>query len=234
MTTPLTPQDRAAFYAAAVLGLRALDARETTPRRLGADAETRWTQFAGALGAGDRIDILLRDAAGTWGAAFSPSECFGFFGLADDEPFGPDWGGIDDHAAKRLLAEPDAPSTLEHVAYGLGVKAAQRSGAVRHAVDEARRRGRHRHRFGRQGVRREPGALLDRPGRRCRQQGAWRQLAGLAAVLLGARGRTALVRPTEGADSALRAAGFAHLDAAVVSPDAEPEAAELARKVGGK
>jgi hypothetical protein len=41
------------------------------------------------------------------------------------------------------------------------------------------------------------------------------------------------VRPTEGADSALRAAGFGHLDAAVVSPDAEPEAAELARKVAG-
>lgn len=118
MTTPLTEQDRSAFYGAAVLGLRALDAGETTPRRFGADAEARWTQFAGALGAGDRIDILLRDAA------------------------------------------------------------------------------------------------------------AWRQLAALAAVLFGARGRTVLVRPSEGADSALRAAGFAHLDAAVVSADAEPEAAE--------
>jgi hypothetical protein len=28
--------------------------------------------------------------------------------------------------------------------------------------------------------------------------------------------------------------GFAHLDTAVVSPDAEPEAAELARKLGGR
>jgi hypothetical protein len=53
-------------------------------------------------------------------------------------------------------------------------------------------------------------------------------------VLLGARGRTALFRPTGGAEGTLRAASFAHLDAAVVSPDAEPEAAELARKVGGK
>jgi len=60
-----------------------------------------------------------------------------------------------------------------------------------------------------------------------------RQLAGLAAVLLGARGRTAIVRPTEGSDK-LRSLGFAHLDAAVVSPDSEPEAAELVRKVGGK
>jgi hypothetical protein len=96
------------------LGLHALDARERTARRFGADADARWTQFAGALGAGDRIDILLRDAAGTWGAAFSPSECFGFFGLADDEPFGPDWGGIDDGAAKKLLADPSgSPGLLE-------------------------------------------------------------------------------------------------------------------------
>jgi hypothetical protein len=107
MTDPLIPQDRSSFYGAAVIGLRALDARDSTPRRFGPDAEARWTQFAGALGVGDRIDILLRDAAGIWGAAFSPSECFGFFGLANDEPFGPDWSGIDDHSAKRLLAEPD-------------------------------------------------------------------------------------------------------------------------------
>jgi hypothetical protein len=234
VTSPVTPQDRSAFYGAALLGLRALDARESTPRRFGTDAEARWTQFAGALGAGDRIDFLLRDAAGTWGAAFSPSECFGFFGLADDEPFGPDWGGIDDHAAKRLLAEPDAPATLEHIAYGLGVKAASVpvppvrpstklvvaggtaivSIAKRFAEDKALS-------WTDQVV-----VVADKA--------AWRQLAGLAAVLLGARGRTALVRPTEGADSALRAAGFAHLDAAVVSPDAEPEAAELAQRMGGK
>src|SRR5262245_40404064 len=124
MTSPLTPQDRSAFYGAAVIGLRALDARESTPRRFGPDADARWMQFAGALGAGDRIDILLHDAAGTWGTAFSPSECFGHFGLADDEPFGPDWVGIDDHAAKRLLAGHDARATLEHIAEGLGLDAA--------------------------------------------------------------------------------------------------------------
>lgn len=234
MTSPPTSQDRAAFYGAAVPGLRALDARETAPRRFGTDADARWAQLAGALGLGDRIDILLRDAAGTWGAAFSPSECFGFFGLADDEPFGPDWGGIDDHAAKRLLSEPDAPATLEHIAYGLGVKAASvpvppvtpstklvvAGGAAILSVAE---------------VFAENKALswTDQVVV-VADQAAWRQLAGLAAVLLGARGRTVLVRATEGAERALRAAGFPHLDAAVVSPDAEPEAAELARKVRGK
>ena len=80
---------------------------EYDPRREGIDLR-RW----------------LRDAAGAWGAAFSPSECLGYFGLADDEPFGPDWRTIDDGAAKRLLSEPDAPATLDHVAYTLGVKAA--------------------------------------------------------------------------------------------------------------
>jgi hypothetical protein len=183
---------------------------------------------------GDRIDILLRDAAGTWGAAFSPSECFGFFGLADDEPFGPDWNGIDDHSAKRLLAEPDAPATFGHIAIGLGVKAG--SVSVPHITPSTK--------LVVAGgtaivsvatVFAENKALswtdqvvvvADKP--------AWRQLAGLAAVLLGARGRTVLVRAVEGAESAPRNTGFAHLDAAVISPDAELEAAELARKVGGK
>lgn len=188
MTSPLNAQDRAAFYGAAVLGLRALDARESTARRLGSDAEARWAQFAGSLGTGDRIDILLHDAAGTWGAAFSPSECFGIFGLADDEPFGPDWGGIDDASAKRLLAEPDAPATLDHVAYGLGVKAASvpvpsvtpstkivvAGGTAIVSVAK---------------VFAENKALswTDRVVVAA-DKAAWRQLAGLAAVLLGAHG----------------------------------------------
>jgi hypothetical protein len=226
-----SPNQRSSFYAAAVLGLRCLDAREATARRFGHDADARWTQFAGALGAGDRIDLLLRDAAGVWGAAFSPSDCFGFFGLAEDEPFGPDWGGIDDASAKRLLAEPDGPPTLERLADALGVKAAfvpvptmtpstKLIVAGGTAVLSAAR------------VFAENNALswTDQVVV-VADDAAVRQLAGLSAVLLGARGRTALVRPTE-ADK-LRALGFAHLDAAVVSPDAEPGAAELARNVGG-
>ncbi len=232
MMSSLTPQDRAAFYGAAVLGLRALDSRESTPRRLGPDAEARWAQFAGALGAGDRIDILLRDAAGTWGAAFSPSECFGLFGLADDEPFGPDWLAVDDQSAKRLLAEHHARPTLEHIAAALGVKAAHApvppvtpstkivaaGGAAILSVAKA---------FDENKALSWTDQVIV-----IANTAPWRQLAGLAAVILGARGRTALIRSTEGADK-LRALGFAHLDATVVSPDAEPEAAELARKWGG-
>lgn len=54
-TRPPTIEEREAFYRAAALGLRALDAREPTPRRFGTDAEAHWAQFAGALGAGDRL-----------------------------------------------------------------------------------------------------------------------------------------------------------------------------------
>ena len=234
MTGSPTLQERVAFYGAAALGLRALDARERTARRFGSDAQARWAQFAGALKDGDRLDILLRDAAGTWGAAFSPSECFGFWGLADDEPFGPDWGGIDDHAAVRLFSEPAGQVTLDMVAAALGVqpgavplpsltpatKLVVAGGAALVAVTQAFAQDRALS-WTDQVV-----AVAD--------HAAFRQLAGLAAVLLGARGRTVLVRPGSDALSALRSVGFAHIDAAVVSADAEPEAAAFARSVGGK
>lgn len=233
MTPRPTAHERDAFYAAAVVGLRALDLRERTPRRFGAEADARWMQFGGALGAGDRIDILLRDAAGTWGAAFSPAECFDMFGLAEDEPFGPDWVSIDDNGAKRLLAEPNTQPTLETVAFKLGGKAieiavppimpstklvvagAAAIGSVARAFADNRALS----------WTDQVAVVSSKP--------AFRQLAGLAAVLLGARGRTALALPGE-SEAALRAAGFAYLDAAVVSPDAEPEAAEFVRKLGGK
>jgi hypothetical protein len=230
---PLTLEERLAFYRAAVLGLRALDARETTARRFGPDAEGRWAQFAGALGAGDRLDILLRDAAGTWGAAFSPSECFELFGLAEDEPFGPDWDGIEGAAAKRLLTDASTAATLDEVARALGVKPTPVAVpplvastklivaggaailAVAHAFED------------------HPALSWTDQVMVVAAQPTFRQLAGLSAVLLGARSRTALVRPTGSAQVVLRPAGFAHLDAEVVSPDAEPHAAELVRRLRG-
>jgi hypothetical protein len=234
ISTAPAAEEREAFYGAALLGLRALDARESSPRRFGPDADARWAQFAGALGLGDRVDILLRDAAGTWGPAFSPSDCFGLFGLAEDEPFGPDWGGIDDRVAKKLLGDASGSASLDVVASALGVKATPvacpvltpstklvvAGGAAVVAVAEA---------FAQNRALSWTDQVVT-----IAHYGSFRQLAGLAAVLLGARGRTVIIRPGTDAEAALRAAGFAHLDAAVVSLDAEPEAAELARKVGGR
>ena len=101
------PTERDAFYAASLVGLRALDARERSPRRFGAEADARWAAFRGALGLSDRLDLLQRDAAVTWGEAFSPALAFGLPGLPEDEPFGSDWRGLADDRARRLLETPE-------------------------------------------------------------------------------------------------------------------------------
>src|SRR5690242_12221615 len=55
--------ENTSFYEAASLGLRALDARATRSRRFGPDADATWRAFRGELTDGDRLDLLLRDAA---------------------------------------------------------------------------------------------------------------------------------------------------------------------------
>lgn len=90
----MTPNAQAeAFLAAARIGLAALDAREARPRRFGPEADARWERFVrstqSALGPLHRIELLLRDAAAVWPAAFAPAVVFALPGLASDEPFGP-------------------------------------------------------------------------------------------------------------------------------------------------
>ena len=225
---------RQAFYAAALVGLRALDSRERTPRRFGPDADTRWSQFRGALGTADRLDVLLRDAASTWGAAFSPALAFGLPGLAEDEPFGPDWKGLDDHLAQGLWSGSSA-ANLEDAARALGVVPSPvelpHLGATTRVIVAG-------------------GAALLAVAQRFAQNPGWswtdqvltvasrpesRQLAALAAVTLGARGRTALVQPADDVAATLRSAGFAQVDAAVTSPDASAASLEFAKRaVGGR
>lgn len=228
-----TPNERETFYAAAVAGLHALDSRERTRRRFGADADTRWASFKGALTEADRIDFLLRDAAVSWGAAFSPAETFGLFGLAPDEAFGPDWQPLTTSAARlHLRGGGDVPNAAE-LGKLLGVHAgsvalptlststrlAVAGGAALIAVAEA---------FIAQSDLSwsdQVLAIATKPSHR--------QLAGLLGVLVGSSSRTRLTRPGEDVRAALKEAGFAQLDAAVVSPDAEPDCAEFAQRVTG-
>lgn len=229
-------REREAFYGAALVGLRALDSREPTSRRFGSDADARWEQFTGAkgaLGAADRIDLLLRDAAVTWGAAFSPAEAFGLFGLADDEPFGPDWAPLPDERARRLLAESEGPPELAQAARALGIQplpvplpplvpatrliAAGGSAVLALAARFAA----------------APELSWSDQVVVVASSGAHRQLAALAAVALNARGRTVLLRPAEQVATTLQAAGFAQVDAAVVSSDAEADAARFAQRATG-
>jgi hypothetical protein len=95
------------FYQVGVLGLRALEVRDAGRRRFGPDANARWQLFRGELGDGDRLDLLLRDAAVTYPAAFAPRTVFAIDGLAEDEPFGPDWPGPEPATVANLLGDPD-------------------------------------------------------------------------------------------------------------------------------
>jgi hypothetical protein len=234
-STPVNvaPKDRDLFYAAAVAGLRALDRRDGSARRFGSDADTRWASFKGALNDSDRIDFLLRDAAVTWGVGFSPAEAFGLFGLAPDEPFGPDWQPLSTAAARRYLegdataVSPDELGKLMGVTGG-SVQLPTITASTRLAV--------------------AGGAALVAVARTFSERSdlSWsdqvlavattpvhRQLAGLLAILTGAAARTRLTQPADDLRAALKAAGFAQLDVAVVSPDAEADCADFARRAAG-
>jgi len=125
-----------AFYRAALIGLRYLDDQQDRASRFGADADARWNSFQGHLHTGDRINILCRDAAVTYGAAFAPSLIFDTDGVAPDEAFGPDWPGVEDRVAKKLWSNAEAAprhdttAAIEATADLLGLTAAPIEGDV--------------------------------------------------------------------------------------------------------
>jgi hypothetical protein len=98
------------FYEAAFLGLKALDARSTRSRRFGPQADARWELFKGELEERDRVELLIRDAAMSHPAAFAPRSIFLLEGLAEDEPFGPEWPGPEASLALRLWRDSNAPA----------------------------------------------------------------------------------------------------------------------------
>jgi hypothetical protein len=108
-------QDIERFYKTALLGLRALEASERAARRFGAEADARWGALRGELRAADRLELLLRDAAGTQPAAFAPRLLFELPGLPADEPFGKEFRGADEAMAAELLrsaVDGAAPGSL--------------------------------------------------------------------------------------------------------------------------
>ena len=110
--TQFNTQECFRFYQAAVCGLYAIESGQE--RRFGANADANWKAFKGELQEGDRINLMLRDVAAIYPAAFSPRVVFAISGLADDEPFGPDWPGITEADAVGLRGK-GAPSDINAV-----------------------------------------------------------------------------------------------------------------------
>ncbi len=119
--------DREAFYCAALHALRFCDAQDEQKRRFGPEADALWGSFSGTTaslsGDSERIDLLLRDADAQWTRAFAPRVVFSLEGVADDEPFGPAWAGIEPLIARKLWTEiskqpakPELISLIESIA----------------------------------------------------------------------------------------------------------------------
>jgi len=230
METQISEASRETFYRGALMGLRYLDRSERLARRFGADADARWEGFRGHLGVGDRLDILIRDAAGKWHAAFSPAEVFALPGLAADEPFGPDWRGLPEDRAEALWSGDLPEPNLAACAEALGIVSTPvevppllpsthlvvAGGAAILAVGEA---------------------FAARPELSWSDQllvvaeaPTVRHFAGLAAPLLGAQAATRLVFPAEEVAATLDAVDFSVGGHAVISPDASPAARHFARQ----
>ena len=223
--------DTEPFYAASLVALHALEAREGRARRFGSDADVRWSQFAGGLRVADRIDLLLRDASGQWGAAFSPAAVWSLPGLSTDEPFGPDWSPLSEDRAEALWARP-AGDSLDSALAALGLNP---PAVVLPPLAPTTRL-----------LLAGPGAILTAARAFAANQAlSWtdqvlvvadrpqtRHLAGLVAPLIGASGPTRLVTPTDDVAATLKAAGFSHGAQAVVGPNASPAAQAFARTAG--
>ena len=119
-----------------MLGLAMLEARagqgqQGGGRRFGPDADARWRAFRGGLQDWHRIDVLVRDAAVRNPAGFAPRVIFDLPALADDEPCGPDWPGVEPVEAAGLLRQAgegpprDALTALEAAATAWGLRPAR-------------------------------------------------------------------------------------------------------------
>lgn len=224
------------FYLAALHGLQLLDRRSGGGRRFGPEADARWAGFAGHLRVSDRLDMLLRDGAVVLGPAFSAAQVFQLPGLAADEPFGADWPGLTEDTAKALWREvaqqtelePDravdrcaevlgldpslpeprceglAPATRLLVTGGKAIMSSIRAFAHDEALSWNEQ------------------VMVVASGP------AERQLAGLAAAILGQSGPTRLIAPPDDEQARqspadlVRKAGLTGVDRVLVSEDADP------------
>ncbi len=104
-----------AYYQAALLGLHFVEARQPTGRRFGAEADARWSRFAGELTTSDRVDLLLRDADAQWPRSFGARSVFDLAAVAEDEAFGAEWESLDPVRANELWRAAAPPADPANV-----------------------------------------------------------------------------------------------------------------------
>jgi hypothetical protein len=98
----VTRADHGPYTEGALRLLQYVEARRPTGRRFGPDAEARWASFKGDLETVDRIELLLRDADAEWPGAFGARAVYAMQAVAEDEPFGSQWRGLDPVDAEEL------------------------------------------------------------------------------------------------------------------------------------
>lgn len=114
VTTPRmsTLEGQVQYVEAALRLLQFVEARRPTGRRFGADADARWASFKGDLRTADRIELLIRDADAEWPGGFGARAVYALRAVAEDEPFGAQWPGLDPIAAEEIWRRmPKAPGT---------------------------------------------------------------------------------------------------------------------------
>ena len=225
---PIPDTQLRAFYSAGALALRALDSRAAHPRLFGTEADAEWALFRGELHEGDRLDLLIRDAAVAHPAAFAPRAVFSLDGLSDDESFGPEWPGVPpQHAAAALrqaasAAAPGPDAWLRLFAKEWSLAPVEPPAASLKSIGPATRilaagagaaLALARHFAGRSEL--DLGDQVAFFG----TAPADRQLFGAAVALLDRPAAARLFSPTTTAEQ-LRAHGFKRADLVVCSPDA--------------
>jgi len=106
-----TPNQALQFYRAALATARLLD-QDADPRVLDADADAAWRAFGGEFPPAVRCDLVLRNWAMLYPAAFAPGPVFNLSGWHDDAPWGTGFDRPDRHTLDSLfISQRNIPAT---------------------------------------------------------------------------------------------------------------------------
>lgn len=106
-----TPGQALQFYRAALATARLLD-QDSDSRVLDADADAAWRAFGGEFPPAVRCDLVLRNWAMLYPAAFAPGPVFNLAGWHDDAPWGTGFNRPERHTLDNLfLSQRHTPAT---------------------------------------------------------------------------------------------------------------------------